>query len=94
MGTRFELVLDDGGGLDGGDSGAIILDETAWTIRFAPAGVSLDLDGFRALDRERRQLITAVEKLKAERNKASEEIARLKKQGKVKVYSRQEAFGG
>jgi seryl-tRNA synthetase len=44
-------------------------------------GVALDLDGFRALDRDRRQLITAVEKLKAERNKASEEIARLKKGG-------------
>jgi len=42
-------------------------------------GISLDLDGFRELDRERRQLITAVEKLKAERNKASDEIARLKK---------------
>jgi len=44
-------------------------------------GVTLDFDGFRALDRERRQFITAVEKLKAERNKASDEIARLKKSG-------------
>lgn len=42
-------------------------------------GVALDLDAFRALDAERRQLITAAEKLKAQRNKASEEIARLKK---------------
>jgi seryl-tRNA synthetase len=44
-------------------------------------GIGLDLDGFRALDRERRDCITAVERLKAERNKASEEIARLKKAG-------------
>ena len=44
-------------------------------------GVELDLDGFRGLDRERRDLITAAERLKAERNKASDEIARLKKSG-------------
>ncbi|MBI3663525.1 MAG: serine--tRNA ligase [Acidobacteria bacterium] len=42
-------------------------------------GVALDLDGFASLDRERRGLITSVERLKAERNKASDEIARLKK---------------
>ena len=40
---------------------------------------ALDLDGFRKLDKERRQLITATEQLKAQRNKASDEIARLKK---------------
>ncbi len=44
-------------------------------------GITLDLDGFRALDRERRECITAVERLKAERNRASDEIARLKKGG-------------
>jgi len=44
-------------------------------------GIALDLDGLRALDRERRDCITAVERLKAERNKASEEIARVKKAG-------------
>src|SRR5205823_5047893 len=38
-----------------------------------------DLDGFRALDKERRELITATEQLKAQRNKASDEIAQLKK---------------
>src|ERR1700752_3608893 len=43
-------------------------------------GATLDLEGFRALDRERRELITATEQLKAQRNKASEEIARLKKE--------------
>src|SRR5467141_3429580 len=43
-------------------------------------GIRLDLDGFRALDKERRELITSTEQLKAQRNKASEEIARLKKE--------------
>lgn len=43
-------------------------------------GAALDLDGFRALDKERRELITATEQLKAQRNKASDEIARLKKE--------------
>jgi seryl-tRNA synthetase len=45
-------------------------------------GITLDLEGFRTLDRERRQLITAAERLKAERNKASEEIGRAKQAGK------------
>jgi seryl-tRNA synthetase len=43
-------------------------------------GTTLDLDAFRVLDKERRELITATEQLKAQRNKASEEIARLKKE--------------
>jgi seryl-tRNA synthetase len=42
-------------------------------------GAALDLNAFRALDKERRELITATEQRKAQRNKASEEIARLKK---------------
>jgi seryl-tRNA synthetase len=42
--------------------------------------MSLDLDAFRALDKERRELITTNEQRKAQRNKASEEIARLKKE--------------
>src|SRR6266403_5432606 len=42
--------------------------------------ITLDLDGFRALDKERRELITANEQRKAQRNKASDEIARLKKE--------------
>jgi seryl-tRNA synthetase len=44
-------------------------------------GGRLDLEPFRALDAERRHLITQNERLKAERNKASDEIARLKKSG-------------
>jgi seryl-tRNA synthetase len=42
--------------------------------------LTLDLDGFRALDRERRELITANEQRKAQRNQASDEIARRKKE--------------
>ena len=41
---------------------------------------TLDLEGFAALDKERRELITANERRKAARNKASDEIARLKKE--------------
>ena len=44
-------------------------------------GITLDLAPFREIDVERRALITSAEKLKAERNKASEEIAKLKKGG-------------
>ncbi len=47
----------------------------------ANRGVTIDFDGFRTLDHERRERITAAERLKAERNKASEEIARRKKAG-------------
>ena len=41
--------------------------------------MALDLDGFRALDKERRELITATEQLKAQRNKASDEVAKRMK---------------
>jgi seryl-tRNA synthetase len=44
-------------------------------------GVAIDFAAFRALDQERRERITAAERMKAERNKASEEIARRKKAG-------------
>jgi seryl-tRNA synthetase len=47
----------------------------------ANRGVTIDFDGFRALDQERRERITAGERMKAERNKASEEIARRKRAG-------------
>ena len=42
--------------------------------------ITLDLQGFRTLDKERRELITANEARKAQRNKAGDEIARLKKE--------------
>jgi seryl-tRNA synthetase len=47
----------------------------------AQRGAAMDFAGFRALDRQRREAITAGERLKAERNKASEEIARRKRAG-------------
>jgi len=47
---------------------------------FATRGTTLGLDHFRLLDKERRELITANEQRKAQRNKASDEIARLKKE--------------
>ncbi|NDQ58610.1 MAG: serine--tRNA ligase [Acidipila sp.] len=43
--------------------------------------LTLNFAEFIELDRQRRQLITNVESRKAQRNKASEEIARLKKSG-------------
>ena len=45
----------------------------------AHRGVTIDFDAFAALDEERRSLITATERMKADRNKASDEIARRKK---------------
>ncbi|HVA95397.1 MAG TPA: serine--tRNA ligase [Candidatus Dormibacteraeota bacterium] len=47
----------------------------------ADRGVAIDFAAFRALDLERRERITAAERLKAERNRAGEEIARRKKAG-------------
>ena len=47
----------------------------------ANRGARIDLESFRALDRERRERITAAERRKAERNRASEEIARRKRAG-------------
>jgi seryl-tRNA synthetase len=45
----------------------------------AKRNAKIDLDAFRALDKERRELIHANEQRKAQRNKASDEIASLKK---------------
>jgi seryl-tRNA synthetase len=44
-------------------------------------GITLDLAPFREIDTERRQLITSAERLKAERNRANEEIAGKKRAG-------------
>ncbi len=44
-------------------------------------GAKIDFAGFRALDRQRRDSIPTVEKLKAARNSASEEIAKRKRAG-------------
>jgi seryl-tRNA synthetase len=44
-------------------------------------GIQLDLEQFVALDTERRRLITEAERMKAERNRASEQIAAHRKAG-------------
>jgi seryl-tRNA synthetase len=44
-------------------------------------GITVDMAPFREIDGERRKIIHATETMKAERNKASEEIAKLKKSG-------------
>jgi seryl-tRNA synthetase len=44
-------------------------------------GITLDLAPFHEIDTERRRLITHTERLKAERNKANDEIVRAKKSG-------------
>ena len=49
----------------------------------AKRNARIDFDAFRALDRERREAVTAGERRKAERNKASEEIARRKRAGRT-----------
>jgi seryl-tRNA synthetase len=49
--------------------------------RLADRGFTLDSDDFRALDAQRRAAVTEAEQLKSEKNKASEEIGKLKRQG-------------
>ena len=44
-------------------------------------GITIDLAAFQEIDADRRRLITRTEGLKAERNKASDEIVRAKKSG-------------
>ena len=44
-------------------------------------GEKADIDAFLAIDERRRQIIAEVEKLKAERNNATQEISRMKKSG-------------
>jgi seryl-tRNA synthetase len=57
--------------------------------RLAARGYVLDLDAFETLDRERRQYLTESEQLKAERNKATAEIGKLRREG-VDTSGRQE----
>ncbi len=49
--------------------------------KLATRGGQFDLEGFRALDQERRAAIAKTENLKSRRNKANDEIAALKKSG-------------
>jgi seryl-tRNA synthetase len=47
----------------------------------ADRGITLDLGPFRELDAERRKIITSTERMRAERNKATEKLGQLAKQG-------------
>ena len=49
--------------------------------RLATRGYTLDIDTFESLDKQRRQCVTEAEQLKAERNQATWEIAKLRKAG-------------
>lgn len=49
--------------------------------RLAGRAYSLDVESFRELDAKRRQCVTESEQLKAERNQATAEIGKLRKQG-------------
>jgi seryl-tRNA synthetase len=49
--------------------------------RLARRGYSLDTETFRDLDQRRRQCVTETEQLKAERNQATTEIGKLRKEG-------------
>jgi len=49
--------------------------------RLATRGFQLDIDQFRQLDGERRLAVTEAEQLKADRNKQSAEISKLKREG-------------
>ena len=48
--------------------------------RLATRGYTLDVDAFQALDRRRRQCVTETEQLRSERNRATAEIGKLRKQ--------------
>jgi seryl-tRNA synthetase len=49
--------------------------------RLATRGYDLDVPAFQALDQRRRQLVTETEQLKAERNTATAEIGKLRREG-------------
>jgi seryl-tRNA synthetase len=49
--------------------------------RLATRGYELDVPAFQALDQRRRQLVTETEQLKAERNSATAEIGKLRREG-------------
>jgi seryl-tRNA synthetase len=58
--------------------------------RLATRGFTLDTDAFQDLDKRRRQCVTESEQLKAERNQATAEIGKLRKEG-VDTTEKQQA---
>jgi seryl-tRNA synthetase len=59
-------------------------------LRLATRGFALDVEAFQDLDKRRRQCLTESEQLKAERNQATVEIGKLRKEG-VDTTERQQA---
>jgi seryl-tRNA synthetase len=53
----------------------------AIAARLADRGFTLDTNGFRELDAQRRAAVTEAENLKAQRNKSSQDISKLKREG-------------
>lgn len=53
----------------------------AVAARLATRGFQLDVESFRSLDGERRAALTEAERLKAERNIASQDVAKAKREG-------------
>jgi seryl-tRNA synthetase len=49
--------------------------------RLGARGTKVDWDQFAALDRERREVLSAWERLKEKKNRLSREIGKLKKSG-------------
>ncbi len=62
------------------DAALLRQDLDAVAISLAKRGFTLDKDTFLSLDGERRRLIQEAEALQAERNRVSEEVARLKRE--------------
>lgn len=58
--------------------------------RLASRGYQLDLEAFQDLDRRRRQCVTETEQLKADRNQATVEIGKLRKQGEDTAQRQQQ----
>jgi seryl-tRNA synthetase len=58
--------------------------------RLATRGFALDVEAFQDLDKRRRQCVTESEQLKAERNQATAEIGKLRKEG-VDTSEKQQA---
>ena len=58
-------------------------------------GMDVDLDGLLALDAKRRQILPELEGLRAQRNKVSAEIGKLKKQGEdpTEMYAQMKEVG-
>lgn len=71
-------------------------DTDAVAAKLASRGFTLDIQEFARLDDERRRIISEAETLKAERNKVSEEVAKLKraKQPADHLIARQQEVGG